>query len=45
MKEVMNLTGKLVFEATKPDGSPRKLIEITRLTNMECSHKIELKKV
>lgn len=34
VKEVVGFEGKLVFDETKPDGSPRKLIDVTRLTNM-----------
>ena len=34
VKEVVGFEGKLVFDDTKPDGSPRKLIDVTRLTNM-----------
>ena len=34
MKEVVGYTGGLTFDATKPDGAPRKLIDVTRLENM-----------
>ena len=35
--------GKLVLDATKPDGAPRKLMDISRLEEMGWSPKIELK--
>jgi GDP-L-fucose synthase len=34
MKEVVGYKGKLTFDTTKPDGAPRKLIDVTRLKNM-----------
>ena len=34
MKEVVGYKGKLTFDITKPDGAPRKLIDVTRLGNM-----------
>jgi GDP-L-fucose synthase len=43
MKQVVSYTGKLSFDTTKPDGSPRKLIDVTRLENMGWKCKIELK--
>jgi len=43
MKEVIGYTGKLIFDATKPDGAPRKLIDVTRLKNMGWRYKVDLK--
>jgi GDP-L-fucose synthase len=34
MKKVVGFNGKLIFDDTKPDGSPRKLIDVSRLTKM-----------
>jgi len=34
IKLVVGYEGKLTFDATKPDGTLRKLIDVTRLTNM-----------
>jgi GDP-L-fucose synthase len=34
--------GQLVFDITKPDGTPRKLIEISKLTNLGWTPKISL---
>jgi len=31
VKEVVNYTGEIVFDVSKPDGTPRKLMEISRL--------------
>jgi len=43
MKEVVGFTGRLTFDATKPDGAPRKLIDVTRLKNMGWSYATSLK--
>ena len=32
--EVMGFNGKLVFDSSKPDGTMRKLMDVTRLTNI-----------
>ena len=42
MKEVVGFKGKLVFDSTKPDGSPRKLIDTSRLSNMDWKYSIDL---
>jgi GDP-L-fucose synthase len=43
MKEVIGFKGKLTFDTTKPDGAPRKLIDVSRLSNMgwKCSVDLE----
>jgi len=42
MKEVVGYTGKLIFDASKPDGAPRKLIDVTRLKRMGWKYNIDL---
>ena len=42
MKQVVGFKGELVFDTAKPDGPPRKLIDITRLTNMGWNYAVEL---
>jgi GDP-L-fucose synthase len=39
MKKVVGFKGGLTFDTTKPDGAPRKLIDVTRLSSMgwDCS--------
>jgi GDP-L-fucose synthase len=44
MKEVVGYKGKLTFDIAKPDGAPRKLIDVTRLKNMGWVYAINLKK-
>ena len=42
MKRVVGYKGKLTFDATKPDGTPRKLIDVTRLKNMGWEYSVGL---
>jgi GDP-L-fucose synthase len=42
MKEVVGFKGNLTFDTTKPDGSPRKLINVSRLSNMGWKYSINL---
>ena len=43
MKEVVGFEGKLFFDETKPDGASRKLIDVSRLSNMGWTHNVDLK--
>jgi GDP-L-fucose synthase len=43
IKLVVGYEGKLTFDATKPDGTLRKLIDVTRLTNMGWKYSVDLK--
>jgi len=42
MKRVVGFEGELVFDATKPDGTPRKLLDVSRLAQMGWQYRIEL---
>lgn len=43
IKEVVGYEGEIRFDTTKPDGIPRRLLDVTRLHNTGWQHKIELK--
>jgi GDP-L-fucose synthase len=43
MKQVVGFKGELTFDTTKPDGSPRKLIDVSRLSNMGWKYSVDLK--
>jgi len=43
VKEVVGFSGKLIFDMTKPDGTPRKLLDVTKLHNMGWKHEIGLR--
>lgn len=40
--QVTGFTGRLVFDSTKPDGTPRKLMDVSRLNNMNWCASITL---
>ena len=42
MKKVVGYKGKITFDSTKPDGAPRKLIDVTRLTDMGWKYSTSL---
>eukprot|EP01136_Pigoraptor_vietnamica_P033770 Opistho-1_new@96974 len=42
IKEVIGYEGTLSFDATKPDGTPRKLMDVSKLHQLGWKHKIEL---
>ncbi|WP_391120352.1 GDP-L-fucose synthase [Psychrobacillus sp. L3] len=42
--KVIGFEGKLEFDATKPDGTPRKLTDVTKLHQLGWHHKIELQR-
>ncbi len=43
MKQVVGYEGKLIFDTTKPDGTMRKLIDVTRLKRMGWEYSMDLK--
>jgi GDP-L-fucose synthase len=42
VKNVIGFDGKISFDTTKPDGTPRKLLDSSRLHTMGWKHKISL---
>lgn len=43
IQETIGYQGKLVFDTNKPDGTPRKLMDVSKLHQLGWKHKIELK--
>jgi GDP-L-fucose synthase len=41
--EVVGYSGNLVFDRSKPDGTPRKLLDVSRLRGMGWRHTIDLR--
>ncbi|SFD91737.1 GDPmannose 4,6-dehydratase/GDP-L-fucose synthase [Nitrosomonas sp. Nm166] len=41
--KITDFSGKIVFDSSKPDGTPRKLMDVSRLKNMGWSAKIGLR--
>lgn len=42
IKKIAGYAGDLVFDTTKPDGTPRKLMDVSYLHSLGWKHKIEL---
>jgi len=43
MKEIISFEGDVIFDTTKPDGTLKKLLDISKLTNIGWNYSIELK--
>lgn len=43
IKEITGFTGNIVFDTTKPDGTPRKLTDISKLTGLGWKYSIALR--
>ncbi|KLT64048.1 GDP-L-fucose synthase [Pedobacter sp. BMA] len=43
IKDVLGYEGELVFDASKPDGTPRKLMDVSKLHALGWKHKIDLR--
>jgi GDP-L-fucose synthase len=41
--DVVGFGGRIVFDASKPDGTPRKLLDVTRLHSLGWKHRIHLR--
>jgi GDP-L-fucose synthase len=42
VQEAVGYKGKIEFDVTKPDGTPRKLLDCSKLHAMGWRHKVEL---
>ena len=42
IKKVINYRGEIRFDSSKPDGTPRKLMDVSKLNSKGWKHKIEL---
>lgn len=43
IKDIVGYEGKIINDLSKPDGTPRKLLDVTRLNSTGFRHKVELK--
>jgi len=43
IKDVLGYEGNLVFDTSKPDGTPRKLMDVSKLHNLGWKHQVELR--
>jgi GDP-L-fucose synthase len=42
IKRKVNYNGEIIFDISKPDGTPRKLLDVSKIKSMGWSHKISL---
>jgi GDP-L-fucose synthase len=43
VKDIVGFDGELIYDASKPDGTPRKLMDVSKLSNLGWRHKIGLR--
>ena len=43
ISEIVGFNGKIEYDSTKPDGTPRKLMDVSRLNSLGWKYKTELK--
>jgi len=43
VRDVVGFTGELVYDSSKPDGTPRKLMDVSKLTGLGWTFKISLR--
>jgi GDP-L-fucose synthase len=44
ISEIVGFKGKIVWDTTKPDGAPRRLLDVDKLHTLGWKHSIELEK-
>jgi GDP-L-fucose synthase len=42
IKRVVGYQGKTIYDTSKPDGTPRKLLDVSKIHNLAWKHKIDL---
>jgi GDP-L-fucose synthase len=42
VSEIIGYTGNIIYDSTKPDGTPRKLMDVTRINKLGWKYKTEL---
>jgi GDP-L-fucose synthase len=43
VRDIVGFDGELIYDASKPDGTPRKLMDVSKLGSLGWSHKIGLR--
>jgi GDP-L-fucose synthase len=43
IREIVGYTGQIVFDTSKPDGTPQKLMDVSKLSSLGWDYKIQLK--
>jgi GDP-L-fucose synthase len=42
IKQLVGFSGEIKFDSTKPDGTPRKLLDVSKMTSLGWTPKISL---
>lgn len=42
IKKIVGFEGEIILDSSKPDGTPRKLLDVFKLNSLGWSHKIDL---
>ncbi|MDA3890970.1 MAG: hypothetical protein PF517_04820 [Salinivirgaceae bacterium] len=42
MKQIVNFEGELVWDSSKPDGTPRKLMNVSKINSLGWKEKVSL---
>ena len=43
VRDVIGFSGQIIYDSSKPDGTPRKLLDVSRIQELGWVHKINLK--
>ena len=43
VKELVGFNGQLLFNIDKPDGTPRKLLDVSKIHKLGWQHRLDLK--
>jgi GDP-L-fucose synthase len=43
VRDIVGFDGELIYDASKPDGTPRKLMDVSKLSSLGWNHKIGLR--
>jgi GDP-L-fucose synthase len=42
VKDIVGFEGEIIWDTTKPNGTPRKLIDVSKLHSLGWHHKVEI---
>ena len=44
IRDVIGFAGQIIYDSSKPDGTPRKLLDVSKIHELGWSHKTDLKR-
>lgn len=42
MKDIIGFKGEILFDSSKPDGTPKKLLDVSKINKLGWSYKIDI---